>query len=122
MAPSLLGSLLNHASLCDSSSSSSVRHSFIIEGARRAARFLTVALGTQVALTSRPHDAHTQTSIQTSSADGAKLGAVASENAICTDIGTGLLRAGGNAADALVATVFCVGVTGMYHSGIGGGG
>lgn len=28
----------------------------------------------------------------------------------------------GNAADALVATELCVGVTGMYHSGIGGGG
>ncbi|OGE52752.1 hypothetical protein PENARI_c009G10880 [Penicillium arizonense] len=29
---------------------------------------------------------------------------------------------GGNAADALVATEFCIGVIGMYHSGIGGGG
>lgn len=28
----------------------------------------------------------------------------------------------GNAADALVGTVFCVGVVGMYDSGIGGGG
>ncbi|KAI0837018.1 gamma-glutamyltranspeptidase [Hypoxylon sp. FL0890] len=51
-----------------------------------------------------------------------RLGAVASENAICSKIGTSLLEAGGNAADALVGTVFCVGVTGMYHSGIGGGG
>ncbi|OTA94956.1 hypothetical protein M434DRAFT_70328 [Hypoxylon sp. CO27-5] len=51
-----------------------------------------------------------------------RLGAVASENAVCSKIGTSLLQAGGNAADALVGTVFCVGVTGMYHSGIGGGG
>ncbi|KAJ5628147.1 hypothetical protein N7490_010375 [Penicillium lividum] len=29
---------------------------------------------------------------------------------------------GGNAADATVAAQFCVGVVGMYHSGIGGGG
>lgn len=28
----------------------------------------------------------------------------------------------GNAVDAIVGTTFCVGVIGMYHSGIGGGG
>ncbi|RYP50076.1 hypothetical protein DL769_011003 [Monosporascus sp. CRB-8-3] len=53
---------------------------------------------------------------------GPKLGAVASESAECSRIGTDLLEAGGNAADAMVGTVFCVGVIGMYHSGIGGGG
>ncbi|RYP66514.1 hypothetical protein DL771_007737 [Monosporascus sp. 5C6A] len=53
---------------------------------------------------------------------GPKLGAVASESAVCSRIGTDLLEAGGNAADAMVGTVFCVGVIGMYHSGIGGGG
>ncbi|KAE8353868.1 gamma-glutamyltranspeptidase [Aspergillus coremiiformis] len=51
-----------------------------------------------------------------------KLGAVASESAICSRSGTEMLKKGGNAADALVATTFCVGVVGMYHSGIGGGG
>ncbi|KAL1957851.1 hypothetical protein VTO42DRAFT_5416 [Malbranchea cinnamomea] len=51
-----------------------------------------------------------------------QLGAVACEQAICSDIGAEMLRKGGNAADAMVATVFCVGVTAMYHSGIGGGG
>ena len=50
------------------------------------------------------------------------LGAVASESSICSRIGIDLLKEGGNAADALVGTVFCVGVIGMYHSGIGGGG
>ena len=50
------------------------------------------------------------------------LGAVSSESAVCSHIGTVLLKAGGNAADAIVGTVFCVGVIGMYHSGIGGGG
>ncbi|KAJ4300911.1 hypothetical protein N0V90_002999 [Kalmusia sp. IMI 367209] len=50
------------------------------------------------------------------------LGAVASESEICSRIGTELLKAGGNAADALVGTVACVGVIGMYHSRIGGGG
>jgi gamma-glutamyltranspeptidase / glutathione hydrolase len=44
-----------------------------------------------------------------------KLGAVASESSICTNIGIDALKAGGNAADSLVATVFCIGVIGMYH-------
>lgn len=45
------------------------------------------------------------------------LGAVASEAEICSHIGVELLKKGGNAADALVGTVACVGVVGMYHSG-----
>ena len=55
-------------------------------------------------------------------ADPGKLGAVASESSICSNIGIDILRCGGNAADSLVATVLCIGVVGMYHSGIGGGG
>ncbi|QDS72722.1 hypothetical protein FKW77_003691 [Venturia effusa] len=51
-----------------------------------------------------------------------RLGAVASESATCSKIGTSMLLKGGNAADALVATTICVGVMGMYHSGLGGGG
>lgn len=46
-----------------------------------------------------------------------QLGAVASESDICSHIGIDLLKAGGNAADAMVGTVACVGVVGMYHSG-----
>ena len=53
---------------------------------------------------------------------GGRQGAVACESSVCSAIGADLLRAGGTAADALVGTVFCVGVIGMYHSGIGGGG
>ncbi len=44
-------------------------------------------------------------------------GAVASESEICSHIGIDMLKQGGNAADALVATVFCIGTVGMYHSG-----
>lgn len=51
-----------------------------------------------------------------------KLGATASESSVCSKIGVNLLKDGGNAADALVGTVFCIGVIGMYHSGLGGGG
>lgn len=49
-------------------------------------------------------------------------GAVASESKSCSQIGIDLLKAGGNAADAVVGTTFCVGVISPYHSGIGGGG
>ena len=41
---------------------------------------------------------------------------------MCSQIGIDLLTAGGNAADALVGTLFCVGVLDCHHSGIGGGG
>ncbi|KAK2592948.1 hypothetical protein QQS21_009355 [Conoideocrella luteorostrata] len=49
-------------------------------------------------------------------------GAIATESIECSTIGRDLLARGGNAADALVGSTFCVGVIGMYHSGIGGGG
>jgi gamma-glutamyltranspeptidase/glutathione hydrolase len=51
-----------------------------------------------------------------------RRGAVATENARCSRIGASTILAGGNAADAAVAAVLCVGVVGMYHAGIGGGG
>ncbi|CAN8101939.1 unnamed protein product [Discula destructiva] len=60
--------------------------------------------------------------LDANSTDAPKHGAVASESAVCSKIGIELLEAGGNAVDALVGTTFCVGVIGMYHSGIGGGG
>jgi gamma-glutamyltranspeptidase/glutathione hydrolase len=41
------------------------------------------------------------------------LGAVSSESSICSNIGTDVLKDGGNAADSLIATTFCVGVIGM---------
>lgn len=47
-----------------------------------------------------------------------QLGAVASESDICSRIGVNLLKEGGNAADAMVGTVVCVGTVGMYHSGM----
>lgn len=50
------------------------------------------------------------------------LGAVASESSICSKTGTRMLKREGNATDAMVAIILCVGTVGMYHSGIGGGG
>ncbi|KAK6518168.1 hypothetical protein TWF506_005328 [Arthrobotrys conoides] len=49
-------------------------------------------------------------------------GAVASETDVCSQVGIDLMKKGGNAADAMVGTVICVGTIAMYHSGVGGGG
>ncbi|KAK6358141.1 hypothetical protein TWF730_007495 [Orbilia blumenaviensis] len=49
-------------------------------------------------------------------------GAVAAQADVCSQIGIDLMKKGGNAADAMVGTVICVGTVAMYHSGIGGGG
>ncbi|TFY78553.1 hypothetical protein EWM64_g5458 [Hericium alpestre] len=52
----------------------------------------------------------------------AERGAVASENEVCSKIGVDVMKDGGNAVDAVVSTVFCIGVVNMFSSGIGGGG
>ncbi|KXJ96312.1 gamma-glutamyltransferase [Microdochium bolleyi] len=57
-----------------------------------------------------------------SSTSSGKKGAVACESKICSQIGIDLFAAGGNAVDAWVGTQLCVGVIGMHHSGLGGGG
>lgn len=51
----------------------------------------------------------------------AEKGAVAADIPICSKIGTDMLRQGGNAIDAAVASTICQGAFGMYASGIGGG-
>lgn len=44
----------------------------------------------------------------------ATSGAVASENILCSDIGVDVMKDGGNAVDAAVATTFCIGVVNMF--------
>lgn len=44
----------------------------------------------------------------------AKNGAVASENIVCSDIGVDVLKEGGNAVDAAVASTFCIGVVNLF--------
>lgn len=44
----------------------------------------------------------------------AKFGAVASENIVCSNLGVDVMKDGGNAVDAAVATTFCIGVVNMF--------
>ena len=47
---------------------------------------------------------------------------VASDHTVCSTIGANILKEGGNAADAAIATTFCAGVANPFSCGIGGGG
>ncbi|KAL0581320.1 hypothetical protein V5O48_000696 [Marasmius crinis-equi] len=49
-------------------------------------------------------------------------GAVASDNRLCSDTGVQILKSGGNAVDAAVSVVLCLGVVQPFSSGLGGGG
>ncbi|PRQ46745.1 putative aminoacyltransferase, Omega peptidase [Rosa chinensis] len=49
-------------------------------------------------------------------------GVVAADDARCSKIGASILRQGGHAVDASVATALCLGVVNPMSSGIGGGG
>jgi gamma-glutamyltranspeptidase/glutathione hydrolase/leukotriene-C4 hydrolase len=51
-----------------------------------------------------------------------RYGAVASEHGLCSVVGRDVLKSGGNAVDAAIATALCLGVVNSYASGIGGGG
>ena len=55
-------------------------------------------------------------------ADVGSNGAVSSYSEITSQVGIDILKAGGNAVDAAVATIFAVGVCEPHHSGIGGSG
>ncbi|KAK6011035.1 hypothetical protein OSTOST_23891, partial [Ostertagia ostertagi] len=47
--------------------------------------------------------------------------AVAADNEYCSEIGRNVLLHGGNAVDAAVAALFCIGVMDSHSAGLGGG-
>ncbi|KIK67468.1 hypothetical protein GYMLUDRAFT_155847 [Collybiopsis luxurians FD-317 M1] len=52
----------------------------------------------------------------------AQNAAVSSENIRCSDIGVRIMKEGGNALDAAIASTLCIGVVNSFSSGVGGGG
>ncbi|KAG0199328.1 hypothetical protein BGX28_007379 [Mortierella sp. GBA30] len=52
----------------------------------------------------------------------AKYGAVAAEEIHCSEVGVEVLKEGGNAVDAAIASCLCIGTINSFAAGIGGGG
>lgn len=56
-----------------------------------------------------------------SSVEKVRHGVVASDHEVCSKIGVSILSEGGNAIDAAVSTILCLGVANPASSGLGGG-
>jgi gamma-glutamyltranspeptidase len=47
-------------------------------------------------------------------------GSVATDSAVCSLVGTDVMKSGGNAVDAAVAATVCLGVVNPHVTGLGG--
>jgi gamma-glutamyltranspeptidase/glutathione hydrolase len=89
---------------------------------RPLGRVAVVALSTALIASATAGSASAVTSPPKSPVAVGYLGAVSSIDADATAIGTKVLRDGGNAVDAAIATAAALGVTDPFSAGVGGGG
>ncbi|KAJ2816068.1 hypothetical protein IWW50_006627, partial [Coemansia erecta] len=82
-----------------------------------AALLIAAFVGGIIAISTAHPGAGTHSTLVT-----ARNGAVAADEPRCSAIGADVLREGGNAVDAAVASTLCIGVLQAHSSGIGGGG
>jgi gamma-glutamyltranspeptidase len=47
-------------------------------------------------------------------------GSVATDSAVCSLVGTDIMKIGGNAVDAAIAAIVCLGVVNLHVTGLGG--
>lgn len=50
-----------------------------------------------------------------------KKASIATDHGLCSEIGRDVLIEGGNAVDALISSLLCIGVVNPQSSGLGGG-
>ncbi|KAL2928821.1 Glutathione hydrolase 3 [Bienertia sinuspersici] len=66
-------------------------------------------------------ESHGNTQVKNREIVVSKKGVVAADDGRCSEVGASMLRLGGHAVDAAVATALCVGVVNPMASGLGGG-